>query len=145
MRLIHSLLALTCVISSCQTAAPERIIVEFPIHPETRDEFIVALNEILVDTRAYDGCGAVTVWTNEEDHVRIISMQMGDDIKEVFTRFAKGAAGVQEVVKKEGYDFMHNDHLGYILVCPSNLGTGLRASVMVPFKLIYVLIRINLI
>ena len=67
MRLIHSLLALTCVISSCQTAAPERIIVEFPIHPETRDEFIVALNEILVDTRAYDGCEAVTVWTNEED------------------------------------------------------------------------------
>jgi len=26
---------------------------------------------------------------------------------------------------------MHNDHLGYILTCPSNLGTGLRASIMV--------------
>jgi len=38
---------------------------------------------------------------------------------------------VESVVKKEGYDFMHNDHLGYIHVCPSNLGTGLRASVMV--------------
>jgi creatine kinase len=31
---------------------------------------------------------------------------------------------------------MHNDHLGYILVCPSNLGTGLRASVMVKLPLL---------
>merc|ERR1711862_1069300 len=31
----------------------------------------------------------------------------------------------------DGYDFMHNDHLGYILTCPSNLGTGLRAGAMV--------------
>jgi creatine kinase len=30
-----------------------------------------------------------------------------------------------------GKDFMHNDHLGYILTCPSNLGTGLRAGCMV--------------
>jgi len=26
---------------------------------------------------------------------------------------------------------MHNDHLGFILTCPSNLGTGLRAGAMV--------------
>jgi creatine kinase len=31
---------------------------------------------------------------------------------------------------------MHNDHLGYIHVCPSNLGTGLRASVMVKIPLL---------
>merc|ERR1712159_926895 len=30
-----------------------------------------------------------------------------------------------------GYDFMHNDHLGFVLTCPSNLGTGLRAGTMV--------------
>merc|ERR1712064_127730 len=35
------------------------------------------------------------------------------------------------VLKKEGYDFMHNDHLGWVLTCPSNLGTGLRAGAMV--------------
>lgn len=76
------------------------------------------------------------VWTNEEDHTRIISMQMGADIKEVFERFCTAANTVQDVVKKEGYDFMHNNHLGYILVCPSNLGTGLRASVMVKVPLL---------
>lgn len=76
------------------------------------------------------------VWVNEEDHTRLISMQMGADIKEVFSRFATGCNAVQDVVKSEGYDFMHNDHLGYVLVCPSNLGTGLRASVMVKIPLL---------
>merc|ERR1719198_1170070 len=76
------------------------------------------------------------VWCNEEDHTRIISMEMGADIKNVFTRFVLAVNTCEEVVKKEGYDFMHNDHLGYILVCPSNLGTGLRASVMVKVPLL---------
>lgn len=31
---------------------------------------------------------------------------------------------------------MHNDHLGWILTCPSNLGTGLRAGAMVKVPLI---------
>merc|ERR1719506_696732 len=76
------------------------------------------------------------VWTNEEDHTRIISMQMGAGIKEVFERFVFAVTTVENVVQKEGYGFMHNDHLGYILVCPSNLGTGLRASVMVKIPLL---------
>ena len=40
------------------------------------------------------------------------------------------------MLKEEGYDFMHNDHLGYILTCPSNLGTGLRAGAMVKLPLL---------
>merc|ERR1719386_170047 len=76
------------------------------------------------------------VWTNEEDHTRIISMQMGADIKQVFERFVLAVNTVQDVVKKEGYDFMHNDHLGYVLVCPSNLGTCLRASMMMKLPLL---------
>merc|ERR1719201_908321 len=76
------------------------------------------------------------LWTNEEDHTRIISMQMGANIKEVFERFVLAVNTVEDVVKKEGYSFMHSDHLGYILVCPSNLGTGLRASIMVKIPLL---------
>jgi len=71
------------------------------------------------------------VWLNEEDHLRIISMQMGPDIKAVFTRFSKLCAEVEKVVTEEGFSFAHSEHLGYILTCPSNLGTGLRASMMV--------------
>merc|ERR1712164_133498 len=67
--------------------------------------------------------------------MRIISMEKGDNIKKIFVRFATACNEVQKVLKAEGYDFMHNDHLGYILTCPSNLGTGLRAGAMVKVPL----------
>ena len=60
-----------------------------------------------------------------------LSLQLkGDNIKAIFTRFAKATKVIQEVLKKNGKDFMHNDHLGFILTCPSNIGTGLRAGAM---------------
>merc|ERR1719262_274364 len=71
------------------------------------------------------------VWVNEEDQIRIVSMQKGDNIQEVFGRFVNLCDGVQKVLKQEGYDFMHTEHHGYILTCPSNIGTGLRAGAMV--------------
>jgi len=55
----------------------------------------------------------------------------GKNIKEVTARFMDACAEVQKVLKAEGADFMHNDHLGWVLTCPSNLGTGLRAGTMV--------------
>merc|ERR1719219_1617612 len=70
------------------------------------------------------------VWLNEEDHMRIVSMQKGDDVREVTARFIRACDAVQKVLKAEGADFMHSDHLGYILTCPSTLGTGLRAGAM---------------
>merc|ERR1719263_1499443 len=64
------------------------------------------------------------VWVNEEDQLRIISMQPGAGIKEVFQRLSRGAAGLEKHCK-----FSHDGHLGYITSCPTNLGTALRASV----------------
>lgn len=71
------------------------------------------------------------VWINEEDHTRVISMQKGGNMKEVFDRFCTGLNKVEDVIKKDNREFMWNSHLGYILTCPSNLGTGLRAGVHV--------------
>merc|ERR1711937_170271 len=75
------------------------------------------------------------VWVNEEDQMRIVSMEKGDNIKRIITRFANSTQKIQEVLKKEGFDFMHSEHLGWILTCPSNLGTGLRAGCMVKVPL----------
>merc|ERR1712176_1186149 len=75
------------------------------------------------------------VWVNEEDQMRIVSMQKGASVVEIFKRFAAATEGIQKVLKAEGYDFMHNDHLGWVLTCPSNLGTGLRAGAMVKVPL----------
>lgn len=68
--------------------------------------------------------------------MRIVSMQKGDDVQAVFARFINLCDGVQKVLKQEGYDFMHTEHHGYILTCPSNLGTGLRAGSMVKLPLL---------
>merc|ERR1711862_7126 len=71
-------------------------------------------------------------WVNEEDHLRIISMQMGGDVKGVFDRLSRGISAVGESVSKEsGKDFMLDPKYGYIHSCPTNLGTGMRASVHV--------------
>ena len=71
-------------------------------------------------------------WVNEEDQLRIISMQKGGDVKQVFDRLARGIKAVENSVKKEsGHDFMLDGRYGYIHACPTNLGTGMRASVHV--------------
>merc|ERR1719430_2323202 len=70
------------------------------------------------------------IWINEEDQLRIISMQKGGDVRGVFERLAKGLKAVQDSVKKEsGKDFCLDERFGYIHSCPTNLGTGMRASV----------------
>jgi protein-arginine kinase len=71
------------------------------------------------------------VWVNEEDQMRIISMQKGGDAKQVFERLARGINAIEEQVNAAGRQFAHNDHLGYIHSCPTNCGTGMRASVHV--------------
>merc|ERR1712233_48776 len=69
-------------------------------------------------------------WVNEEDQLRIISMQMGGDVRAVFDRLARDIKAVEDSVKKEsGHDFMLDKRYGYIHACPTNLGTGMRASV----------------
>merc|ERR1712145_2091 len=72
------------------------------------------------------------IWINEEDQLRIISMQKGGDVREVFSRLAKGIKAVQDSVKAEsGKDFCLDEKYGCIHSCPTNLGTGMRASVHV--------------
>merc|ERR1712038_590411 len=70
------------------------------------------------------------IWINEEDQLRIISMQKGGDVKGVFERLCNGIKMVGDSVKKEsGKDFCLDEKYGYVHSCPTNLGTGMRASV----------------
>lgn len=64
------------------------------------------------------------VWCNEEDHLRIISMQMGGDLGQVYRRLV---SAVNEIEKR--VPFSHHDRLGFLTFCPTNLGTTVRASV----------------
>ncbi len=64
------------------------------------------------------------VWINEEDQLRIISMQKGGDIKATFQRLSLAIAQLEQQLT-----FMYDERLGYISSCPTNLGTAMRASV----------------
>ncbi|XP_039218014.1 creatine kinase U-type, mitochondrial [Crotalus tigris] len=76
------------------------------------------------------------VWINEEDHTRVISMEKGGNMKRVFERFCQGLKEVERLIQERGWEFMWNERLGYILTCPSNLGTGLRAGVHIKLPLL---------
>ncbi|VDP70656.1 unnamed protein product [Echinostoma caproni] len=65
------------------------------------------------------------VWVCEEDHMRIISMQKGGDLAAVYRRLIKGIQAIESKMK-----FAHSDKFGYLTCCPSNLGTTMRASVL---------------
>ncbi|NXL79063.1 KCRU kinase, partial [Leptocoma aspasia] len=76
------------------------------------------------------------IWINEEDHTRVISMEKGGNMKRVFERFCRGLKEVERLIQERGWEFMWNERLGYILTCPSNLGTGLRAGVHIKLPLL---------
>jgi len=76
------------------------------------------------------------VWVNEEDHARIVSMQKGGDIEAVWKRFAGACNEIEAAMKDMGYEYMYSEHLGYLLTCPSNFGTGIRAGVHIKIPLL---------
>jgi protein-arginine kinase len=72
------------------------------------------------------------LWINEGDHLRIISMEKGGDVRAVFDRLSRGIAAIEAGLRSvTGLDevFMRDDRLGMITCCPSNLGTAMRGSV----------------
>uniref|UniRef100_UPI00398F2C05 creatine kinase M-type-like isoform X1 n=2 Tax=Pristiophorus japonicus TaxID=55135 RepID=UPI00398F2C05 len=76
------------------------------------------------------------VWVNKEDHLRITSMQQGGNMKQVFTRYCLGLQKLEEIYHQKKHPFTWKDNLGYVLTCPSDLGTGLRACVHIRLKYI---------
>ncbi|KAF2362814.1 ATP:guanido phosphotransferase N-terminal [Trinorchestia longiramus] len=67
---------------------------------------------------------SLIIWINEEDHLRIISMQKGGDLAVVYDRFVRAVSTLAEKLS-----FSHSSKLGFLSFCPTNLGTGVRASV----------------
>ncbi len=69
---------------------------------------------------------SLSVMVNEEDHLRIQALQPGLDIE--------GAAKIAESIDAlihESEELAYQKDMGYLTSCPTNLGEGLRVSVMV--------------
>lgn len=66
------------------------------------------------------------IWVNEEDHLRFISMDNNGHIGCIYRRLI---TGIQEL--EEELEYQRNDKIGYVTLCPSNLGTGLTTSIYI--------------
>ena len=68
------------------------------------------------------------IWFGEEDQFRIMCMKKGFILNEVFDRLKKMLDTVSSL---EGMEFASSESYGVVTSCPTNLGTGMRASVQV--------------
>ena len=81
---------------------------------------------------------AVAVMVNEEDHIRIQAMAPGLDLSSAYAH----AVQVDDAIESK-YDYAFNEHFGYLTACPTNVGTGMRASVMMHLPALVMTGRIN--
>ena len=75
-----------------------------------------------VDVRADE---TLSVMVNEEDHLRLQAMRPGLGLARLWSEIDALDTAIEASVR---YAFAED--LGYLTACPSNVGTGLRASVM---------------
>jgi protein arginine kinase len=68
---------------------------------------------------------SVSVMINEEDHLRIQALVSGKDLMALWT-----VVDALDTRIEERIPYAASPKLGYLTACPSNVGTGLRASVM---------------
>ncbi|TWT42536.1 protein arginine kinase [Botrimarina hoheduenensis] len=66
-----------------------------------------------------------SVMINEEDHLRIQVMHSGLDVEHAWQLISELDDLIEEQVT-----YAYNDRLGYLTACPTNVGTGVRVSVM---------------
>lgn len=67
----------------------------------------------------------ISIMVNEEDHIRLQAMKEGLALDETYN-----LADEIDTKLDKSLNFAFNDQLGYLTQCPTNLGTGMRASVM---------------
>lgn len=68
---------------------------------------------------------SISIMINEEDHIRIQVLKSGLSLNETYE-----TANNIDTLLDNALGFAFNNKLGYLTQCPTNLGTGMRASLM---------------
>lgn len=68
---------------------------------------------------------AVAIMVNEEDHIRLQVLQSGFQLVEAWRLCTK----IDDALEQR-LDYAFSPQLGYLTACPTNVGTGMRVSVM---------------
>ncbi|MDF1837971.1 MAG: ATP--guanido phosphotransferase [Planctomycetota bacterium] len=74
---------------------------------------------------AFGHSETLSAMVGEEDHLRLCALTPGFDIRGALQRVRE----LDEVLEKD-LPYAVNEELGYLTGCPTNVGTGLRASIM---------------
>lgn len=67
----------------------------------------------------------ISVMLEEEDHLRIQAMEAGLQLDKAYEK----AEAIEKVIG-ENMNYAFDERIGFLTQCPTNLGTGMRASVM---------------
>ena len=81
---------------------------------------------------------AVSVMINEEDHIRVQAMSAGYSLRQAY----KQAMDIC-VLLEQALPIAYSEKYGFLTACPTNTGTGLRASVMAHLPALVVTGRIK--
>ncbi len=91
-------------------------------HLVSREFLFNSANRALIVNEEEDVC----LMINEEDHLRMQGFAGGFNLKK-----AHGRVRLLEEALAPGLELAYRDRLGYLTSCPTNLGTGMRASVLI--------------
>ncbi|MCH2179495.1 MAG: protein arginine kinase [Mariniblastus sp.] len=75
---------------------------------------------------AIDEMERISLMINEEDHLRIQVMKSGFDLQSAWEQINR----VDDLIE-ERLNYAFHKELGYLTACPTNVGTGMRVSVLV--------------
>lgn len=74
---------------------------------------------------AYDPDAEWVMLFNEQDHIRLFSLEMGYNLRKMYQRLTEILENMEKKV-----DFAYDEQLGYLTSSVLNVGTGLRFSVL---------------
>jgi len=126
----------------------ERVKKILPLCPGTRDMRIIELDRVepldrefllerhLISREMAEGASfrmvaispdeTLSIMINEEDHLRIQCLRAGLELREIWRRMSD----IDDQLS-EHLEFAFSERWGYLTACPTNVGTGIRCSVMI--------------
>lgn len=108
------------------------------VHRKSLAEYHLISKDLLrhADTAAVllNESAGLSIMMNEEDHLRIQAIQSGMELQKA----AEACFRVDDALSRQ-VSFAYDEQLGYLTACPTNTGTGMRASLLIHLPMLTIL------
>lgn len=133
------------VINEVQDALPDLKVINLQMIEQTDKLKLVAkhlISKELIEQPAsavlLNEDESLSIMVNEEDHIRIQTMSSDMDLERLY----QSASEIDNRIDR-ALDISFDEQLGYLTTCPTNIGTGMRASVMLHLPGLSIMKRMN--